>query len=107
MNYLITLQSAIVKSCCLHNGFISDCLLDSGDSTVQQNLGCCGSEWRNWFPDQPVTAEVEAPVPPAAPVTPALSPVHTVALERGSGPAVSPHTLLTNQHLQICRRWTI
>ena len=61
--------------------------------TVRRSLGCCGSEWRNWFPDQPVTVAAEAPVPPAAPVTQALSPVLTAALEKDSGPAVSPHTL--------------
>jgi len=67
-------------------------------SAVQQSLGFCGSEWRNWFPEQPVIVAAEAPVPPAAPVTPALSPVLTVALERGSGSAVSllEHTVVHN-----------
>lgn len=59
-------------------------------SAAPQSLGSCGNEWRNWFPEQLVTVAAEAPVPPVAPVTPALSPVLTAALGRGSGPAVSP-----------------
>ncbi|KAM7380091.1 hypothetical protein PAMP_003409 [Pampus punctatissimus] len=61
-------------------------MLRTATLPVRRSLGCCGSEWRNWFPDRPVTVAVEAPVPPAAPVTPAPSPVLTAALERGSGP---------------------
>lgn len=54
---------------------------------VQQSRGSCGSGWRNWFPKRAVAAAAEAPVPPAAPVTPALN----AALERGSGPAPLPN----------------
>lgn len=58
-------------------------------STAWRNHGCSGSGWRGWFPGRPITAAVEAPALPAAPVTPALSPGLTAALGRGSGLAVS------------------